>query len=179
MFDFIQTLFLFSLGITFVLIMLLMYHFKNRMVTLEQKHDVLLEILNSLVQETHVLKSIVGALWRPQPQPVIDEEELDEVEELEDEEVEEEEDLEEDEEVEEEEVVEEEVMEEEVVEEEVMEEEVVEEEVVEEEVVEEEEPVTLEKLKLSELRAAVVERGLTTDASKMKRPQLLALLGQK
>lgn len=61
----LETLFLFSLGITFLLILLLIYHFKNRLAGLEQKHEVLLEILNTLVQETHMLKAVVGSIWRP------------------------------------------------------------------------------------------------------------------
>lgn len=60
MFNFMETLFALSLGITFLLMLLLIYHFKQRLSAIEQKHDILLEIINTLVQETHILKSVVA-----------------------------------------------------------------------------------------------------------------------
>ena len=152
----LETLFLISLGITFILILLLIYHFKNRLAAAEQKHDVLLEILNTLVQETHMLKSVVGTLLRPMPLftppihetfRVVEEERVEEeFEELEDLEDDLEDDL---------------------------------EEVKDEIVVEESLEIhDFQKMKLSTLRELVTQRGLVTDASKLKKPQLVELLHQ-
>ena len=60
LFNFIETFFFISLGITFVLILLLVYHFKQRMSTLEQKGDTMFEIINNMVQElTSVKRELV------------------------------------------------------------------------------------------------------------------------
>jgi hypothetical protein len=56
-FNFIETFFFISLGITFVLILLLVYHFKERMGALEKKSDSLLEIINNIVKELNVLRN--------------------------------------------------------------------------------------------------------------------------
>jgi len=56
LFNFIETFFFISLGITFVLILLLVYHFKQRMVILEQKGDTMFEIINNIVKELSLLK---------------------------------------------------------------------------------------------------------------------------
>jgi len=54
-FNYIDTFFFISLGITFVLILLLVFHFKQRMSLLEQKNDTMFEIINNIVKEiTHV-----------------------------------------------------------------------------------------------------------------------------
>ena len=50
-FNFIETFFFISLGITFVLISLLVYHFRQRIVLLEQKNDTMFEIINNIVSE--------------------------------------------------------------------------------------------------------------------------------
>lgn len=55
-FNFIETFFFISLGITFVLILLLVYHFKQRMTGLEQKCDTMFEIINDVVKELNVLR---------------------------------------------------------------------------------------------------------------------------
>jgi hypothetical protein len=55
-FNIIETIFFISLAITFVLIVLLVYHFKQRMVTLEQKQDTVVEIINNIVKELTFLK---------------------------------------------------------------------------------------------------------------------------
>ena len=55
-FNIIETFFFISLAITFVLIVLLIYHFKQRMVILEQKQDTLVEIINNIVKELTCLK---------------------------------------------------------------------------------------------------------------------------
>lgn len=98
MFNFMETLFMFSLGITFLLLLLLIYHFKQRLSAVEQKHDVLLEILNTVVQETHTIKAVLQTMYRPPSAPatvdLVEEEEVDlddDVEDLSDEENEEEE----------------------------------------------------------------------------------------
>lgn len=192
----LETLFLFSLGITFLLILLLIYHFKNRLSGLEQKHEVLLEILNTLVQETHMIKAVVGSLYHPPSSQVTSSPSYNvssSVQEFSKEENDynlEEVLLEEDEEEEEEEEQDEEEEEQEENEEEGslsdLEQEV--------EHVSDPEPVLLlqkedltvdkindnvEKMKLPELRALVTQRGLSSDASKLKKPQLLELLQTK
>jgi hypothetical protein len=52
-----ETIFFISLGITFVLILLLVYHFKQRISAIEQKTDTMLEIINNIVKEIYVLKN--------------------------------------------------------------------------------------------------------------------------
>jgi hypothetical protein len=56
-FNFIETFFFLSLGITFVLILLLVYHFKQRVTTLEQKCDTMFDILNTMVKELNALRN--------------------------------------------------------------------------------------------------------------------------
>lgn len=51
LFDFVGTFFFLSLGITFVLILLLVYHFKQRLNEMEQKSDKMFEIVNTIVKE--------------------------------------------------------------------------------------------------------------------------------
>lgn len=61
LFNFIETVFFISLGISFVLILLLVYHFKQRLTTLEQKGDTMFDIINNIVKEvTNIKNSIVG-----------------------------------------------------------------------------------------------------------------------
>jgi hypothetical protein len=50
-FSFMETFFFISLGITFVMIIMLVYHFKQRMNFLEQKHDTMFEIVNNIVKQ--------------------------------------------------------------------------------------------------------------------------------
>jgi len=56
-FNYVETIFLISLGITFGLILLLIYHFKDRIVTTERKNDTMFEIINHMVAELTTLKS--------------------------------------------------------------------------------------------------------------------------
>ena len=196
----LETLFLFSLGITFLLILLLIYHFKNRLSGLEQKHEVLLEIMNTLVQETHMLKAVVGSIYRPLSPSVVvsqpsvvqvqefskeDDADLEVVEDLDLDDVEEEEDLDDVEDLEDlDDVEDEEDLDDEEIDIEDLDDQVDAE--VEAEVEAEEKPVpepkpveeqlSLEKMKLPELRALAMQRKLTSDASKLKKPQLLDLL---
>ena len=54
-FSLLETFFFISLAVTFVLIMMLVYHFKGRLVLLEDKCNTMFEIMNSMVKE---LKSL-------------------------------------------------------------------------------------------------------------------------
>jgi hypothetical protein len=52
-----------SLGITFVLILLLVYHFKQRLTNLEQKNESLFELLQMFIKETNMIKGNVSHLY--------------------------------------------------------------------------------------------------------------------
>ena len=56
-----ETFFFISLGITFILILLLVYHFKQRLSTLEQKSDTMFDIINNVVKEMMVIKTMASA----------------------------------------------------------------------------------------------------------------------
>ena len=56
-FSFIESFFFLSLGITFVLIFLMVFHFKQRVEQLEKKNENMLEVCNGLVQQIHGLKT--------------------------------------------------------------------------------------------------------------------------
>jgi len=66
-FNFMETFFFISLGITFVLILLLVYHFKQRLGTIEQKGDTMFEIVNTMVREMSLIKSMVISQMRETP----------------------------------------------------------------------------------------------------------------
>ena len=51
LFSFVETFFFVSLGITFILILLLVYHFRQRFISLEQKCDTMFELINNIVTE--------------------------------------------------------------------------------------------------------------------------------
>jgi hypothetical protein len=55
-FNFVETFFFISLAITFVLIMMLVYHFKGRITLLEQKCDTMFDIMNNIVKEMRTIK---------------------------------------------------------------------------------------------------------------------------
>ena len=57
-FSFVENFFFISLGITFVLILLLVYHFKQRMSSVERKGETMFELMSSVVKEINVLKNI-------------------------------------------------------------------------------------------------------------------------
>ena len=57
-FNFIESFFLLSLGITFVLIVLLVYHFKQRLSSMEQKCDTMFDIVQNLVKELKAVKTV-------------------------------------------------------------------------------------------------------------------------
>ena len=58
LFSFIETFFFVSLGITFILILLLVYHFRQRFTTLEQKCDTMFELINNIVTELNTLRNV-------------------------------------------------------------------------------------------------------------------------
>jgi hypothetical protein len=57
LFNYIDTFFFISLGITFVLILLLVFHFKQQITSLEHKNDTMFEIINNIVKELNFIKS--------------------------------------------------------------------------------------------------------------------------
>jgi hypothetical protein len=57
-FNFVENFFFISLGITFVLILLLVYHFKQRMSSVERKGDTMFELMSNVVKEINVLKNV-------------------------------------------------------------------------------------------------------------------------
>ena len=57
-FNFIETFFFISLAITFVLIMMLVYHFKERLTTLEKKTETIMDIMNGFFKEISVIKTL-------------------------------------------------------------------------------------------------------------------------
>ena len=65
-----ETFFFISLGITFILILLLVYHFKQRLSNLEQKSDTMLDIVNNVVKEMGVIKVLASSRPTPQPHPL-------------------------------------------------------------------------------------------------------------
>jgi len=60
--NFIETFFILSLGITFILILLLVYHFKQRIVSIEQKNETMFEIVNNIVSEINILRNNINGL---------------------------------------------------------------------------------------------------------------------
>jgi hypothetical protein len=75
-FNFIETFFFISLGITFVLILLLVYHFKQRICTLEEKGTTMFEIVNGVVKELTnikrmVIQNSIGNMSIPMPMPSV------------------------------------------------------------------------------------------------------------
>jgi len=69
-FNLLETFFFLSLGITFVLIIMLVYHFKGRLVTLEDKYHTMFEIMNSMVKEMKILRdTIITIQHTPHQEP--------------------------------------------------------------------------------------------------------------
>ena len=52
----LESVFILSLGITFVLIMFIVYHFKQRLTVLENKCDTMFELINSVVSELGTIR---------------------------------------------------------------------------------------------------------------------------
>lgn len=65
-----ETFFFISLGITFILILLLVYHFKQRLSNLEQKSDTMLDIVNNVVKEMGVIKVLSSSRPVAQQHPL-------------------------------------------------------------------------------------------------------------
>ena len=57
LFDYIETFFFISLGITLVFIFLIVYHFKQRITSIEKKGDTMFEIVNNIMKELHGLRN--------------------------------------------------------------------------------------------------------------------------
>jgi len=55
-FSFIETFFFLTLGVTFVLILLLVYHFKQRLSALESKCDTVFELITNIVKELAIVR---------------------------------------------------------------------------------------------------------------------------
>lgn len=66
-FGFIENFFFISLGIAFALILLLVYHFKNRMSVAEKKSETMYGLLSSVVKEIKSLRNMFGVA----PSPVV------------------------------------------------------------------------------------------------------------
>ena len=66
-FNFMETFFFISLGITFILILLLVYHFKQRLGAIEQKSDTMFDIMNNMVKEMGTIKFMALAKQSPSP----------------------------------------------------------------------------------------------------------------
>ena len=210
-----------SLGITFLLILLLIYHFKQRLGVAESKQDTMFEIVNNLAQEvTNVkgtLSNLVGSTQYPF-QNIVNEEHnlpnnelnsnqyqefLSQMQETEEdntvtsedqEETDEESDDDDDDEKivvsdEEDNISVEELPEDDLVKEEESDQEKKEEENEEKEEKEEEnedqeektegedkEPVNFSKMNLGNLKNYIVQQGWVSDASKMKKSQILSLI---
>ena len=207
-FNFMETSFIISLGITFVLILLLIYHFKQRLTASESKQDTMFEIINNLAQELNNVKGHVGQLTmmtRPStPYPfntansnitfthekIAQNDEPDE-ESMEDDDYEsddeeriivsdddDEDDISVEELSDDDEESQNDSIEVEDVEINVAEKEVVE-ETTEPIEKEEKEPVNFSKMNLGSLKAYIVEKGLVEDASKMKKAQILTLIQEQ
>jgi hypothetical protein len=58
-FDFVEKFFFISLAITFILIIMLVYHFKDRISLLEGKCETMFEIANNLVKEMNFLRRVI------------------------------------------------------------------------------------------------------------------------
>lgn len=56
-FDFIENFFFISLGITFALVLLLVYHFKQRISSMERKGDTMYELITNIVKEMRFMKT--------------------------------------------------------------------------------------------------------------------------
>ena len=66
-FNFVETFFFLSLAMTFVLIMMLVYHFKDRLTASEQKCDTMFEIMNNMVKEMNIIKQMQHMQTHTQP----------------------------------------------------------------------------------------------------------------
>ena len=65
-FSLLETFFFISLAITFVLIIMLVYHFKGRLVSIEDRYHTMFEIVNSLVKEMKNLRDTMVVVSQSQ-----------------------------------------------------------------------------------------------------------------
>ena len=61
LFDMIESMFFISLVITFILILLLVYHFRQRVNMIEQKCDTMFELINNIVSEMNQQRALIYA----------------------------------------------------------------------------------------------------------------------
>jgi hypothetical protein len=59
-FSLLETIFFFSLAVTFVLIIMLVYHFKERLVVLEKQYTVMFEIFRGVAKELSELRELIS-----------------------------------------------------------------------------------------------------------------------
>ena len=64
-FNFFETILLVSLAITFVLIMFLVYHFKQRITTTEEKTDTMFDIINNMAKEMTNIRTTMNMVVQP------------------------------------------------------------------------------------------------------------------
>jgi len=57
LFNLIEMFFYISLGITFILIILLVFHFKQRITSVEKKNDTMFDIINNIVKELTIIRN--------------------------------------------------------------------------------------------------------------------------
>jgi len=75
-FSLLETFFFISLAITFILIIMLVYHFKGRLVSIEDRYHTMFEIVNSLVKEmknlrdTMIQTQALAQAQAPPPSPI-------------------------------------------------------------------------------------------------------------
>ena len=67
LFSFVETFFFVSLGITFILILLLIYHFRQRFVALEQKCDTMFDLINNIVTELNSERRALNGFGETDP----------------------------------------------------------------------------------------------------------------
>jgi len=64
-FNFFETILLVSLAITFVLIMFLVYHFKQRITITEEKTDTMFDIINNMAKEMTNIRTTMNMVVQP------------------------------------------------------------------------------------------------------------------
>jgi hypothetical protein len=64
-FSLLETFFFISLAITFVLIIMLVYHFKGRIMAIEDRYHTMFEIVNSLVKEMKSMQNTMKNTQTP------------------------------------------------------------------------------------------------------------------
>jgi hypothetical protein len=69
LFSFIESFFFLSIGITFILILLLVYHFKQRLGILEQKSETIVSIVNQLTHEMTYIRPMLQHKHAPLAPP--------------------------------------------------------------------------------------------------------------